>query len=211
MTDKSKVNYSLIYLSIAVFTALFISIKVGMNSDFWFDDVVARAFSHVPNSFIPFFIQVTELGDKKGIGLAALLMLAWLLIKKRNYVGAAVLALSIGLANEVYKILKDCFVRPRPNLDFLVDAEGYSYPSGHTLVGIVVYFIIAFLLMENISLKMGKVIIVVLAAIVLLLIGASRIILHVHYPSDVIGGYALGYIWASIWIFIYKYFRRRFN
>ncbi|MFL6561762.1 MAG: phosphatase PAP2 family protein, partial [Bacillus sp. (in: firmicutes)] len=57
--------------------------------------------------------------------------------------------------------------------------------------------------------RVGKVTIAVITAILLLLIGASRIILHVHYPTDVIGGYALGYIWVVIWILLYNYFKKR--
>ena len=181
-----------------------------MSSHFWIDEKVAGIF-HVPESVIPFFIQVTEMGDKKGIGVVALLALAWLLVRKRNYVGAAVLALSVAIGNEVSKLIKDLFERPRPDLEHLVDVKSYSFPSGHAMVGMIVYFMIAYLIMEDVKSRAGKIIISVITAILLLLIGASRIILQVHYPTDVLGGYAFGYLWVVIWILLYNYFKKRIN
>jgi membrane-associated phospholipid phosphatase len=204
-------NNTFVFLIIAGLIALYTSIKVSLHSAFWMDHYVTGLFSHVPHTVIPFFIQVSELGDKIGIGLVALFMVAWLLLKKRNFVGAATLALAVALANEIYKVLKDWFVRPRPDLEHLVRVESYSYPSGHAMVGMVLYFTVAYLLIEGIESKMAKWLIALLAAVILLLIGASRIILKVHYPSDILGGYALGFIWAAVWIFLYKYFKQRYT
>ncbi|MEH7072422.1 phosphatase PAP2 family protein [Neobacillus drentensis] len=209
MKRNNKRNFSYLFIIFAVLCAVFISINVAMRSQFWIDEQVAGLFSHVPESVIPFFIQITVMGDKIGIGVAALLALVWLLLKKRNLLGAAVLALSLGIGNEVSKILKDAFQRPRPDLEHLVYVKSYSFPSGHAMVGMIVYFMIAYLLLEEAKSRAGKVTIAVITAILLLLIGASRIILHVHYPTDVIGGYALGYLWVVIWILLYNYFKKR--
>jgi membrane-associated phospholipid phosphatase len=209
MEQKDKRDFSYLFIIFAVLCAAFTSIKVALMSDFWIDDKVAELFSHVPESVIPIFITITEMGDKKGIGIVALLMLAWLLLKKRNYVGAAALALSIALGNEVSKLLKGLFERPRPDLEHLVLVKSYSFPSGHAMVGMIVYFMIAYLLMEEAKSKAGRIMIAVITAILLLLIGASRVILHVHYPTDVLGGYALGYLWVVIWILLYNYFKKR--
>ncbi|MFP5110858.1 phosphatase PAP2 family protein [Bacillaceae bacterium C204] len=209
MERENKRNFSYLFIIIAVLWSVFTCIKVTMNSHFWIDEKVVGLFSHVPKSVIPFFIQVTEMGDKKGIGVAAILALAWLLLKKRNYLGAAALALSVAIGNEVSKLLKDFFERPRPDLEHLVLVKSYSFPSGHAMVGMIVYFMIAYLLLEEAKTKAGKITIAVITAILLLLIGASRIILQVHYPSDVLGGYAIGYLWVVIWILLYNYFKKR--
>lgn len=209
MKSKSKVNFSFIFMGLVVLFALFTTIKVATHSIFWMDDKIAGLFSHVPNPLIPFFINLTEMGDKKGIGVVAILMLGWLLLKKRNYLGAAVFALSVAIGNEISKILKDYFARPRPDLEHLVEVKSYSFPSGHAMVGMTVYFLIAYLLIEATTSKTAKITIGACAAILLLLIGASRVILHVHYPSDVLGGYALGYIWVAFSIMIYTYFKKR--
>ncbi|MEH7081439.1 phosphatase PAP2 family protein [Neobacillus drentensis] len=211
MERKNKRSFSYLFIIFAVLCAVFISIKVAMSSHFWIDEKVAGLFSHVPESVIPFFIRVTEMGDKKGIGVVALLALVWLLLRKRNYVGAAVLALSVAIGNEISKLIKDLFERPRPDLEHLVNVKSYSFPSGHAMVGMIVYFMIAYLIMEGVKSRAGKIIIAVITAILLLLIGASRIILQVHYPTDVLGGYAFGYLWVVISILLYNYFKKRIN
>lgn len=211
MERENKRNFSYLFIIFAVLLSVFTCIKVAMNSYFWIDEKVVGLFSHVPRSVIPFFIQVTEMGDKKGIGVAAILALAWLLLKKRNYLGAAALALSVAIGNEVSKLLKDFFERPRPDLEHLVLVKSYSFPSGHAMVGMIVYFMIAYLLLEEAKTKAGKITIAIITAILLILIGASRIILQVHYPSDVLGGYTLGYLWVVIWILLYNYFKKRIN
>ena len=204
-------NKSFVFLIFAILIALYTSIKVAIHSTFGMDDYAAGLFAHVPRTAAPFFIQVSELGDKIGIGIVALFMLAWLLLKRRDFAGGAMLALSIALANELYKILKDWFVRPRPDLEHLVQVESYSYPSGHALVGMVLYFTAAYLLIEGIQSKVAKWFVALLAVVILLLIGASRIFLQVHYLSDVLGGFALGFIWAVIWIFFYHSFKQRYT
>lgn len=209
MERENKRGFSYLFIIFAVLGSVYTCIKVAMSSHFWIDEKVVGLFSHVPKSVIPFFIQVTEMGDKKGIGVAAILALAWLLLKKRNYLGAAALALSVAIGNEVSKLLKDFFERPRPDLEHLVLVKSYSFPSGHAMVGMIVYFMIAYLLLEEAKTKAGKITIAVITAILLILIGASRIILQVHYPSDVLGGYALGYLWVMIWILLYNYFKKR--
>ncbi|MEH7333680.1 phosphatase PAP2 family protein [Neobacillus drentensis] len=209
MDLKNKWNYSYTFIILAVLITLYISIKVALNSLFFIDDTVAGWAAHVPDSVIPFFVQITEMGDKKGIGGVALLTLAWLFLRRRNYLGAAVFALSVALGNEASKLLKNLFDRPRPDLEHLVQVKSYSYPSGHAMVGMIVYFLIAYLLIEAAKSKTVKIIIICAAAILPLLIGASRIILQVHYPSDVLGGYALGYIWVFFSLLIYKYFKKR--
>jgi membrane-associated phospholipid phosphatase len=209
MERKNIRNFSYLFITFAVLCVAFTSIKVAMISDFWIDNQAANLFSHVPESVIPFFIVITEMGDKIGIGIVALLMLVWLLLIKRNYVGSAALALSIALGNEVSKLLKGMFERPRPDLEHLVVVKSYSFPSGHAMVGMIVYFMIAYFLIEEAKSKAGKITIAVITAILLLLIGASRVILHVHYPSDVLGGYALGYLWVVVWILLYNYFKKR--
>ena len=209
MEQKNRRSLSYLFIIFVFLCAVFISIKVAISSQFWIDEKVAGLFSHVPEAGIPFFIQITAMGDKTGIGIVALLALAWLLLIKRNYLGAAVLALSVGIGNEVSKILKDAFQRPRPDLEHLVYVKSYSFPSGHAMVGMIVYFMIAYFLMEEAKSRAVRVTIAVIIAILLLLIGASRIILHVHYPTDVLGGYALGYLWVVFWILLYNYFRKR--
>jgi len=199
------------YLSLgfAVVIAIYISIKVAAKQTFWLDEKLADLFASVPDMFNPFFLLLTELGDKKGIGIVALIVLGWLLLIKRNLLGAAAIALCVALGNEVNKLLKDLIARPRPDLDHLAHVDSLSFPSGHAMVGLVFYFFIAYLVLEDMKSATARRMVIILAGLLLLLIGASRIILQVHYPTDVIGGFAFGYIWVLASIYIYNFFKKK--
>jgi membrane-associated phospholipid phosphatase len=205
---KKGNSYTYLILAFAILIAIYTSIKVAAKQTFWLDDKLADLFAYVPDVLNPFFLVLTELGDKKGIGIVALLVLGGLL-RKRNFLGAAAIALSVAIGNEVNKLLKDWIGRPRPELDHLGHVDSLSFPSGHAMVGLVFYFLIAYLVIEELKSSTAKKIVILLTALLLLLIGASRIILQVHYPTDVIGGFAFGYIWVMLSLFIYNFFKKK--
>lgn len=206
---KKRNSYTYLILGFAILIAIYISIKIAAKQTFWLDDKLADLFAYVPDTFNPFFLLLTELGDKKGIGIVALIVLGWLLLIKRNFLGAAAITLSVALGNEVNKLLKDLISRQRPDLDHLAHVDSLSFPSGHAMVGLICYFFIAYLVIEELKSATAKKLVILFTALLLLLIGASRIILQVHYPTDVIGGYAFGYIWVMLSIFIYKFFKKK--
>ncbi|PAE42604.1 phosphatase PAP2 family protein [Bacillus sp. 7884-1] len=206
---KKGNRYTYLILGFAILIAIYISIKIAAKQTFWLDDNLADLFANVPDPFNPFFLLLTELGDKKGIGIVALIVLGWLLLIKRNFLGAAAITLSVALGNEVNKLLKDLISRKRPDLDHLAHVDSLSFPSGHAMVGLICYFFIAYLVIEELKSATAKKLVILFTALLLLLIGASRIILQVHYPTDVIGGYTFGYIWVMLSIFIYNFFKKK--
>jgi membrane-associated phospholipid phosphatase len=208
MVNKRNTSTYLI-LGFSILIAIYISIKVAAKQTFWLDDKLADLFAYVPDTFNPFFIILTELGDKKGIGIVALIVLGWLLLIKRNLLGAGAIALSVALGNEVNKLLKDLIARQRPELDHLAHVDSLSFPSGHAMVGFIFYYFIAYLVLENRKSATARRIVIILTMLLLVLIGASRIILQVHYPTDVIGGFAFGYIWVLSSILVYNFFKKK--
>lgn len=208
---KKGNRYTYVILGFAILIAIYTSIKIAAKQTFWLDDKLADLFAFVPDTFNPFFLLLTELGDKKGIGIVALIVLGWLLLIKRNFLGAAAITLSVALGNEVNKLLKDLISRQRPDLDHLAHVDSLSFPSGHAMVGLICYFFIAYLVIEELKSVTAKKLVILFTALLLLLIGASRIILQVHYPTDVIGGFAFGYIWVIFSIIIYKFFKKKFK
>ena len=99
--------------------------------------------------------------------------------------------------------LKLSFSKARPQLwQQLITEKSYSYPSGHALGSMVLYGFIAYLLASHYP-KQSK-IIYTFAVILIGAIGLSRLYLGVHWPTDVIAGYGVGYLWLMFSITMLK-------
>ena len=93
--------------------------------------------------------------------------------------------------------LKAGFHRPRPVSFFGTPSPAtYSFPSGHALLSLCFYCALAYLLTRRFKSKTARILIWCVAGLLVVLIGLSRIYLGVHYPSDVIAGYAVATIWV---------------
>lgn len=102
-------------------------------------------------------------------------------------------------------IVKNIISRDRPIDINLIIENGFSFPSGHSMVSFAFYgFIIYYVYCSHLS-KLGKTIIISILTLLVLMIGLSRIYLGVHYASDVIGGFVLALVYLIIFIkYIYK-------
>jgi undecaprenyl-diphosphatase len=95
-------------------------------------------------------------------------------------------------------VLKLFFDRPRPNvIVWGTNAVSSSFPSGHAMSATIVYSTVAYLAARLARRRWQRWIVMSLAAIVILLISASRLYLGVHYPSDVLAGAVVGLAWAA--------------
>lgn len=93
--------------------------------------------------------------------------------------------------------LKYVFHRTRPEALRIVEAAGYSFPSGHAMVSLCFYGMLAFLIARNIRSRHGRIWVAVSSILLISAIGISRIYLGVHYPSDVVAGYTAGATWLA--------------
>jgi undecaprenyl-diphosphatase len=97
-------------------------------------------------------------------------------------------------------LLKLGFDRPRPDLvAHLAHAQSSSFPSGHAMLSAVTYLTLGVLLARVHKKRRTKIIVMTYAITLTLLIGASRVYLGVHWPTDVLAGWALGAAWAGLW------------
>ncbi len=98
----------------------------------------------------------------------------------------------------VSQLLKIGFARPRPDLvPYGTEVFTASFPSGHAMMSAVVYLTLGALLARTESRRRVKSYVMAIAAVLTLLVGLSRIYLGVHWPSDVVAGWALGAGWAA--------------
>jgi undecaprenyl-diphosphatase len=87
--------------------------------------------------------------------------------------------------------------RPEPFYDYYPAPSSYSFPSGHALFAVCFFGGLAVLLTHRLNRRVAQVAVWLLAALIILLIGSSRVYLGVHYPTDVVGGYAVGLAWVT--------------
>ena len=128
-----------------------------------------------------------------GVMTAVLMLIFWL--RLRNPRAALFLALSLGGAMLLNILFKLFFARARPTLsEQLTPAPGYSFPSGHAM-GSMAFFLALYLLVARLAPR-WRTLAGVLAALFTLCIGVSRLVLQVHYPSDVLAGWALSAAWV---------------
>ncbi|RAV06549.1 phosphatase PAP2 family protein [Paenibacillus sp. YN15] len=105
--------------------------------------------------------------------------------------------------------LKHLFRRPRPEVYRLAEAAGFSFPSGHSMAAFSLYGLLAFLLWPRLQGSFSRTVLLAAAASLILAIGLSRIYLGVHYPSDVLGGYAASACWIAAVLALYRRLTRQ--
>jgi membrane-associated phospholipid phosphatase len=97
-------------------------------------------------------------------------------------------------------LLKNFFERERPNINIIIEADGFSFPSGHSMGSMTYYGFLVYLVIRGKGKPLSKLGLAILLCLVIVLIGISRIYLGVHYPSDVLAGFVAGSIWLVICI-----------
>jgi membrane protein DedA with SNARE-associated domain len=128
------------------------------------------------------------------VGLAC----AWLLWRHRAGRLAIGVVAALGGVNLLYDLTKSLVARPRPPAVFqLVRAGGFAFPSGHVAQALAALGAVAIALSSGRPLRI-RVLAGVGTAVVVLLIGLSRVYLGVHWLTDVLGGLALGGLWLSL-------------
>lgn len=143
---------------------------------------------------------ITSLGSAPTMTVLSLGVAAWLWFSHRNLRAILLLAIA-SLGGIVLNLaLKNGFHRPRPLLDPLISATGFSLPSGHAMSALIFYGFLAYLLIRSRRRLWLKLLIGAMLGLWVLLIGISRIYLRAHYFTDVIAGYAAGSAWLTLCI-----------
>ena len=125
-----------------------------------------------------------------------------LFVKNKKY--GWYVATNLLLIAAINQILKYIVQRPRPNEYQLIKQGGYSFPSGHSMVSMAFYGFLIYILYHKVQNKYAKWSLCIILAILIFLIGISRIYLGVHYASDVIGGFCLSVIYLIVFTQIIK-------
>jgi undecaprenyl-diphosphatase len=146
--------------------------------------------------------DITGLGGHAILGLVTLAAVAYLLLTRKR--GAALLVVAaVGGGMLLSSLLKLGFERPRPDL-VPHGARVYtaSFPSGHAMLSAATYLTLGALLARVHEGRRIKLFLLGVAIVLAVLIGASRVYLGVHWPSDVLAGWCGGAAWASLCWFV---------
>jgi undecaprenyl-diphosphatase len=145
--------------------------------------------------------DLTALGSPVILSLLVVVTVVFLLLSGQRRTALFVLGATGGGAILV-TALKLLYARPRPDLvPHAMEVFSPSFPSGHALQAAVVYFTLAALVARVLPARRPKLFLLVVAAVLTAAAGISRIYLGVHWPSDVLGGWAAGAAWAlACWL-----------
>ncbi len=182
------------------------------NFDEWavqsFREAVLRRV-HAPAELVDqMFTDISALGGPTVILMMTLAMLGFLLWDRRyNALLLMIMATVGGVA--LTWLLKEAIDRSRPNLPHLTVVAMSSFPSGHSILSAVIYPTLGTLLARVVPRKRLKIYFMLVALTLSFLVGVSRIYLRVHYPTDVLAGWAAGLAWAAFCWTIAKYLQRR--
>lgn len=197
-----------IALALLAFIEITDEVTEGEGEARWFDHglLLALRTQDLSDPIGPRWVEetvaeITALGGFGVLALVTLLVAGFLAIQRKWGDVALVLVATIG-GTAISEGLKVGFSRPRPDLvAHVVDVTSMSFPSGHAMLSAVTYLTLGALLARSQERARDRGYILVAAIIVTLLIGASRVYLGVHWPTDVLAGWCLGAAWALLcWI-----------
>ncbi len=180
---------------VCVLAFLVLATLVVRRGGFAFDEPLAMAIQglRIPTWF---WEACTFLGGVILIPIGAAFVLG-AAISRRLRLALIVAVVLIGAALFT-DLVKDSVARPRPTMDPLVPAPGYSFPSGHTLTSTATYGLMAIVAWRSRLSLHARRLAVVAGVVIPLLVGLSRIALGVHWPTDVLAGWLMGTAFVAL-------------
>ena len=143
-------------------------------------------------------LDLTAIGGPTVRGLVVLSVVGFLALQGRYH--TALVVLMTAATGEVASIaMKNVFLRARPTVvPHLRDVASTSFPSGHAMESAIIYLTLGAMLMRLAERRITKIYVIGMAIFLTFLVGVSRVYLGVHYPTDVLGGWIFGFLWASL-------------
>lgn len=154
-------------------------------------------------------IDMTAVGGVSVLTLITVLVAGYLLAARRAATALFVIGAIAG-GSAISIGLKAFFVRARPDIvPHLVQVDTTSFPSGHAMNSAIVFLTLGTLLARTRTDRSTSLYLVAAAMVLTLLIGASRVYLGVHWPSDVLAGWCIGAAWATLCATVAQALQRR--
>ena len=140
---------------------------------------------------------VTFLGNTEFLIIANILLIV-IFYRQKNYWFALTVAV-VAVSNVIImSVLKRLFQRQRPPDPLIDGITNFSFPSGHAFMSVAFYGLLIWFTAITITDKWLQRVLIVVFLLLILLIGFSRIYLRVHYTTDILAGFTLGFTWLII-------------
>lgn len=191
-----------ILVSVLAILFLIILVSILMGRTLYIDGIRDILINHRNDISTNIFKFLTIFGEKYFI-LALVVILAGIFFITKYRKDSYMMVLNLVNIIILNKGIKYIVRRERPiSTSWLVEEDGYSFPSGHAMLSIGVYgFLIYLIYKSNLKIVYKRILITALSILVVL-VGISRIYLGVHYPSDVLAGYIITTIYLIVFVAI---------
>ncbi len=203
---KTKTRISIITTisSIALATFIFLMTMVMIDKNLSIDRIGAIwAENRVLG--LDWFFKIFTYGGSVYAMIGVSILLLIFMRDKKTALAVIMCLIVVGVTNFLFKQI---VARPRPDYG-LIEETGKSFPSGHAMISMGYY---GFLIYLASKLNRGwRLAVRIALPISIILFGISRVYLGVHYMSDVIAGWCLGFVILVLFTFIYEQIMKRRN
>lgn len=153
--------------------------------------------------------DVTALGGVVVLGILSTGVAVFFVLDGKSHL-AGFLAVSIASGEGLSVLLKDFFDRPRPEIvPHAAYASSSSFPSGHSMMSALTYLTLGAMLATYHKRRRLKAFFLLTAALLVFMIGLTRVYLGVHWPTDVLAGWTAGGVWALLTLLAAKWLQSR--
>ena len=196
----TKDNYKWIILSICLILFLALAEDV-FNKEIMQEDIIGYNFVKtylIKKEITPIMKLITFFGGATClIGLTIILFIT--IKNKKIGLLIGINLVTITILNQIFKFILQ---RPRPTENRIINENGYSFPSGHSMISMAFYGFLIYLIYKYVKNKKLKYISITLISVLIIFIGISRIYLGVHYTSDVLAGFLFSISYLIIYVLI---------
>ncbi len=192
-----KKNWKWILLVFSIILFLIFVENVLDKEIEWFDTAGYNLIKTylISDSITPVAKFITHLG---GATCLITITVILLIVIKNKKIGLGI-TLNLIIATILNIVLKNILQRTRPIEHRIIDDTGFSFPSGHSMVSMAFYGFLVYLIYKYIKNKYVKYSLIIALSSLIVIIGASRIYLGVHYTSDVLAGFLVSIAYLIIY------------
>jgi undecaprenyl-diphosphatase len=183
--------------------------EIGVDEDLaHFDLLLSSALAtYASQGLLRFLAIITVLGNKEFL-LPFGTLVTLILVMQRHRILAVAWVIATGTGSLLNMALKAVFERTRPVHEHgFITEDGWSFPSGHASGSMLVYGLLAYILIRHTP-RAWHLPVAITAVTLIVFVGFSRVLLQVHYLSDVLAGYASASAWGALCIAGYESVRR---